>query len=79
MLRPISFFFSHKEMAAHIEGLAGEALKVSTKTYSILLDLLGDNSTERHLQALTEQWVMMHVCCIKAETLWEYFAGAYEK
>ncbi|XP_026777854.3 laminin subunit gamma-3 [Pangasianodon hypophthalmus] len=46
---------SHKEMAAHIEGLAGEALKVSNKTYSVLLDLLEDNSTERHLQALTER------------------------
>lgn len=42
-------------MAAHIEGLAGEALKVSNKTYSILLDLLEDNSTERHLQELTER------------------------
>ncbi|KAK3509089.1 hypothetical protein QTP70_020301 [Hemibagrus guttatus] len=46
---------SHKEMAAHIEGLAGEALKASNKTYSILLDLLEDNSTERHLQELTER------------------------
>ncbi|XP_047665497.1 laminin subunit gamma-3 [Tachysurus fulvidraco] len=46
---------SHKEMAAHIEGLAGEALKASNKTYSILLDLLEDNSAERHLQELTER------------------------
>lgn len=58
MLKPISVVFnsySQKEMSAHIEGLAGEVLKASNKTYSILLDLLKDNSTERHLQELTER------------------------
>ncbi|TSP36071.1 Laminin subunit gamma-3 [Bagarius yarrelli] len=50
---------SHKEMAAHIEQLAQEALKASNKTYSVLLDLLEDNTTERHLQVLTGRWVTM--------------------
>ncbi|KAM9441406.1 laminin subunit gamma-3 isoform 2-T2 [Clarias gariepinus] len=46
---------SQNKMAAQIEGLAGEALKVSNKTYLILLDLLEDNSTEHHIQELTER------------------------
>ncbi|XP_072530162.1 laminin subunit gamma-3 isoform X2 [Salminus brasiliensis] len=46
---------SHKDMATRIEELAGEALNVSNRTYSMLLSLLGDNSTELQIQDLTEQ------------------------
>ncbi|KAI5089365.1 laminin subunit gamma-3, partial [Silurus meridionalis] len=50
---------SHKEMAAHIEGLAIAALNKSNKTYSTLLDLLDDNSTQRHSEALTARLLEM--------------------
>ncbi|KAL7834633.1 hypothetical protein SRHO_G00288800 [Serrasalmus rhombeus] len=46
---------SHTEMATRIEELAGEARKVSNRTYSMLMNLLEDNSTELHLQDLTQQ------------------------
>ncbi|XP_066515117.1 laminin subunit gamma-3 [Hoplias malabaricus] len=46
---------SHKELAAHIEELAVEAFIVSNRTYSILMNLLDDNSTEFHVQDLREQ------------------------
>ncbi|XP_062845266.1 laminin subunit gamma-3 [Trichomycterus rosablanca] len=51
----VSLAKSHEEIASHIEGLAQEALNVSNKTYSVLLDLLNDNSVELHIQRLTER------------------------
>ncbi|XP_026859944.2 laminin subunit gamma-3 [Electrophorus electricus] len=52
---------SHTEIAAHIEKLAGEALQVSNRTYSVLLNLLDDNSTQLHVQDLTERLSEMQV------------------
>ncbi|XP_076867326.1 laminin subunit gamma-3 [Brachyhypopomus gauderio] len=46
---------SHSEMAAHIEKLAEEALRVSNTAYSVLLSLLDDNTTQNHIEDLTER------------------------
>jgi len=42
-------------MAAYIEQTAGDAFKMANRTYSQLIILLEDNSTESHVQDLTEK------------------------
>ncbi|XDV20617.1 hypothetical protein PO909_025917, partial [Leuciscus waleckii] len=46
---------SHTDMAAYIEQTAGYAFKMANRTYSQLIILLEDNSTESHVQDLTEK------------------------
>lgn len=46
---------SHADMAAHIEQVAGDVFKMANKTYLQLVTLLEDNSTESHIQDLTEK------------------------
>lgn len=46
---------SHTDMAAYIEQTAGDAFKMANRTYSQLIILLEDNSTESHVQDLTEK------------------------
>lgn len=48
-------FNSHKDMAAHIEQTAEEAFKMANRTYSQLITLLEDNSTESRVLDLTEK------------------------
>ncbi|XP_029921853.1 laminin subunit gamma-3 isoform X2 [Myripristis murdjan] len=45
----------HREMAEHIEAVASRALRASKQTFSLLMDLLQDNSTEEYIRNLTEQ------------------------
>lgn len=42
-------------MAAHIEQIAEDAFKMAKRTYSQLITLLEDNSTESNVQDLTEK------------------------
>ncbi|KAJ8339181.1 hypothetical protein SKAU_G00359670 [Synaphobranchus kaupii] len=51
---------SHKEAASHIESIAKKALMASNQTYSLLMALLEDNSTEVHIRSLTDQLLEMH-------------------
>ncbi|KAJ8404448.1 hypothetical protein AAFF_G00337150 [Aldrovandia affinis] len=51
---------SHKEAASHIESIAKKALMASNQTFSLLMALLEDNSTEVHFRSLTEQLLEMH-------------------
>ncbi|KAJ7988353.1 hypothetical protein DPEC_G00322680 [Dallia pectoralis] len=46
---------SHTEMSAHVESIATKAFLVSNQTFSILMDLLEDNSTEEYINNLTKQ------------------------
>uniref|UniRef100_A0A3P8XGZ4 Laminin, gamma 3 n=1 Tax=Esox lucius TaxID=8010 RepID=A0A3P8XGZ4_ESOLU len=46
---------SHTEMSGHIESIAAKAFMVSNQTYSLLMDLLEDNSTEEYISNLTKQ------------------------
>lgn len=46
---------SHRETANHIEAIADRAVRASKQTYSSLMDLLQDNSTEEYIRNLTEQ------------------------
>ncbi len=48
-------------MAAHIEQIAEDAFKMAKRTYSQLITLLKDNSTESYVQDLTEKWVTLFV------------------
>ncbi|KAF6721114.1 Laminin subunit gamma-3 [Oryzias melastigma] len=45
---------SHREMADLIEAVATRALQASKQTFSLLMDLLRDNSTEEYIRNLTE-------------------------
>lgn len=51
---------SHREMAADIEAAASRAVSASKQTFSFLMDLLQDNSTEEYISRLTEQWAPKH-------------------
>ncbi|KAG7477256.1 hypothetical protein MATL_G00092200 [Megalops atlanticus] len=51
---------SHEEAASRIDSMAKKALIASNQTYSLLMALLEDNSTERHIRSLTEQLLEMH-------------------
>ncbi|XP_070408564.1 laminin subunit gamma-3 isoform X2 [Nothobranchius furzeri] len=46
---------SHKEVADHIEAVASRVVQVSNRTFSLLMDLLQDNSTEEYIMNLTEK------------------------
>lgn len=46
----------HREMADDIEAIAARAVRASKQTFSFLMDLLEDNSTEEYISNLTEQW-----------------------
>ncbi|XP_053709504.1 laminin subunit gamma-3 isoform X1 [Synchiropus splendidus] len=46
---------SHSEAADYIEAIASRAVKTSNQTFSLLMDLLQDNSTEEYIRKLTEQ------------------------
>nr|XP_046224234.1 laminin subunit gamma-3-like [Oncorhynchus gorbuscha]XP_046224235.1 laminin subunit gamma-3-like [Oncorhynchus gorbuscha] len=46
---------SHTEMSGHIESIATKAFMASNQTYSLLMDLLEDNSTKEYISNLTEQ------------------------
>ncbi|KAK6316218.1 hypothetical protein J4Q44_G00137420, partial [Coregonus suidteri] len=46
---------SHIEMSGRIESIATKAFMASNQTYSLLMDLLEDNSTEEYISNLTEQ------------------------
>lgn len=48
-------FNSHTDAAAHIEQIAEDAFKMANRTYSQLITLLEDNSTETYVQDLTEK------------------------
>ncbi|KAM3600568.1 uncharacterized protein V6R79_025240 [Siganus canaliculatus] len=50
---------SHKETADHIEAVASRALRASKQTFSFLMDLLQDNSTEEYIKSLTERITQM--------------------
>ncbi|XP_016298992.1 laminin subunit gamma-3-like [Sinocyclocheilus anshuiensis] len=50
---------SHTDMAAHIEQIAEDAFKMANGTYSQLITLLEDNSTESYVQDLTENLAEM--------------------
>ncbi|XP_021446264.2 laminin subunit gamma-3 isoform X1 [Oncorhynchus mykiss] len=50
---------SHTEMAGHIESIATKAFMASNQTYSLLMDLLEDNSVEEYISNLTEQMADM--------------------
>ncbi|KAM6902929.1 laminin subunit gamma-3 [Xenentodon cancila] len=50
---------SHSEMADLIEAVASKAARASKQTYSLLMDLLRDNSTEEYIRNLTEQITKM--------------------
>uniref|UniRef100_A0A1A7X3X2 Laminin, gamma 3 n=1 Tax=Iconisemion striatum TaxID=60296 RepID=A0A1A7X3X2_9TELE len=50
---------SHKEVADHIESVASRVVQVSNQTFSLLMDLLQDNSTEEYIMNLTEQITQM--------------------
>lgn len=44
----------HTALAGHLEVIAGEALTVSNHTFSVLVELLEDRSTEEYIRNLTE-------------------------
>ncbi|XP_060916773.1 laminin subunit gamma-3 [Labrus mixtus] len=46
---------SHRGTAEHIEDVASRAVQASKQTFSFLMDLLQDNSTEEYIRSLTEQ------------------------
>ena len=46
---------SHRESADHIEAVASRAVRASKQTFSLLMDLLEDNSTEEYIRNLTER------------------------
>ncbi|XP_028274254.1 laminin subunit gamma-3 [Parambassis ranga] len=46
---------SHRETAESIEAVASRAVTASKQTFSFLMDLLQDNSTEEYIRNLTEQ------------------------
>ncbi|XP_029024398.1 laminin subunit gamma-3 isoform X2 [Betta splendens] len=46
---------SHGEMAEDIEAVASSAARASKQAFSLLMDLLQDNSTEEYISRLTEQ------------------------
>ncbi|XP_071011165.1 laminin subunit gamma-3-like [Oncorhynchus clarkii lewisi] len=46
---------SHTEMSGRIESIATKAFMASNQTYSLLMDLLEDNSTKEYISNLTEQ------------------------
>ncbi|KAM9306899.1 laminin subunit gamma-3 [Pholidichthys leucotaenia] len=50
---------SHAETADHIKAVASGALNASKQTYSLLMDLLQDDSTEEYIRNLTEQITQM--------------------
>uniref|UniRef100_A0A665WYV5 Laminin, gamma 3 n=1 Tax=Echeneis naucrates TaxID=173247 RepID=A0A665WYV5_ECHNA len=50
---------SHMEAADHIEAVASRAVRASKQTFSLLMDLLQDNSTEEYIRSLTEQIAQM--------------------
>lgn len=50
---------SHRETADHIEAVASRAVRASKQTFSFLMDLLQDNSTEEYIRNLTEQITQM--------------------
>ncbi|XP_071322534.1 laminin subunit gamma-3 [Trachinotus anak] len=50
---------SHREAADHIEAVANRAVRASKQTFSFLMDLLRDNSTEEYIRSLTEQITQM--------------------
>lgn len=52
---PSTLLLSHRETADHIEAIASRAVKASEQTFSFLMDLLQDNSTEEYIRKLTEQ------------------------
>ncbi|XP_013862069.1 laminin subunit gamma-3 [Austrofundulus limnaeus] len=49
----------HREMADQIETVASRAMRVSKQTFSFLMDLLQDNSTEEFIRNLTERLSQM--------------------
>ncbi|XP_059214275.1 laminin subunit gamma-3 [Centropristis striata] len=50
---------SHRETADHIEAIASRAVRASEQTFTFLMDLLQDNSTEEYIRNLTEQITQM--------------------
>ncbi|XP_034047896.1 LOW QUALITY PROTEIN: laminin subunit gamma-3 [Thalassophryne amazonica] len=46
---------SHRETADHIEAVASRAMNISKQTFTFLMDLLQDNSTEEYIKNLTER------------------------
>lgn len=50
---------SQREMAEHMEAVASRAVRASEQTFSFLMDLLQDNSTEEYIRSLTEQITQM--------------------
>uniref|UniRef100_A0A3B5B3F7 Laminin subunit gamma-3-like n=1 Tax=Stegastes partitus TaxID=144197 RepID=A0A3B5B3F7_9TELE len=50
---------SHRDTADHIEAVASRAVRASKQTFSFLMDLLQDNSTEEYIRNLTEQITQM--------------------
>ncbi|XP_042251436.1 laminin subunit gamma-3 [Thunnus maccoyii] len=50
---------SHTETADNIEAIASRAVRASEQTFSFLMDLLQDNSTEEYIRKLTEQITRM--------------------
>ncbi|KAF3849317.1 hypothetical protein F7725_015814, partial [Dissostichus mawsoni] len=48
-----------REMAEHMEAVASRAVRASEQTFSFLMDLLQDNSTEEYIRSLTEQITQM--------------------
>ncbi|CAG5867641.1 unnamed protein product [Menidia menidia] len=50
---------SHTETAEHIEAIASRAVQVSKQTFSFLMDLLQDNSTEEFIRNLTQRITQM--------------------
>lgn len=50
---------SHKGAAEHVEAIATSALQASKQTFSLLMDLLMDNSTEEYISNLTKQITQM--------------------
>ncbi|CAJ1070265.1 laminin subunit gamma-3 isoform X1 [Xyrichtys novacula] len=49
------FMKSHRETADHIEAIASGAVQASKQTFSYLMDLLQDNSTEDYIWSLSKQ------------------------
>ncbi|XP_035996258.1 laminin subunit gamma-3 [Fundulus heteroclitus] len=50
---------SHRQTADHIEAIASRAVRESKQAFSLLMDLLQDNSTEEYIRNLTEQITRM--------------------
>ncbi|KAF7662191.1 hypothetical protein LDENG_00243610 [Lucifuga dentata] len=49
----------HREAADHIEAVASRAVRASKQTFTLLMDLLQDSSTEEYIRNLTEQLAHM--------------------